>query len=266
MCIILACEANRRPTNQIINQCWDVNPDGGGVMWAEGGHVEIAKGLMSPDDLIAAVRYAPKDSPLVIHMRIGTSGGYGAEVTHPYPVTDRLDALHALDVDCSCGIAHNGILPYPTDDAAGISDTVYYVSHVVAPLSRRRGVRRVGGLCKSRKARRTLAATSKGSRLALLDGSGALIMVGDGWGDVTTGIHASNDSWRGAGYWYGYKTYTPAAWYDDDAWDDDPGQLALFESVADQMDAWGCDICDCYDDCRKLGPCCFDPYEGSAHA
>lgn len=250
MCIILACEPGKRPSDDILSNCWHANPDGAGVMWAEGGRVEIVKGLMSFGDLAAAVRYAPKDSPLVVHMRIGTSGGYGPEVTHPYPVSSDLAQLHALDVECPVGIAHNGVLPYPTDDASGVSDTVYYVSHVVAPLSRRRGIRKRGGLCLAHAAKRELARTSKGSRLALMDGGGDVLLVGAGWQGVADGIRASNGSWRHAPAptWYRYTS----AWDDFDDFDD-------YDDLAFKMDEWGCYGCPCYDDCRKSGaPYCFD--------
>lgn len=264
MCIILACKPHRRPTADVLRTCWAHNPDGGGIMWAERGHVEISKGLMTRGDLERAIAQVPEDAPLIIHMRIGTSGGFGPEVTHPYPVTDGLEALHALDVECAVGIAHNGVLPYPTDTARGVSDTVYYVSHVVAPLAHKRTTRRAGGLLRSHKALRRLKVTSRGSRLALLDGSGDVRLIGDGWQGVCPGIQASNSSWReyrtaayGSRWLYG--------WDDDDEGDgagswliDD--EAAAWDEYTDRwrvMDAWGCGICDAYHDCMAAGPCCI---------
>lgn len=247
MCIILSCDAHKRPDAETLRRCWDSNPDGGGVMWCEGGKVEIVKGLMSFRDLLAAVDYAPPESPLVVHMRIGTSGGYGAEVTHPYPITSKIDALHALDVESTYGIAHNGVLPYPTDDAAGISDTVYYVQHVVAKIAAKKSVRKRGGICQSRAAKRRLADTSKGSRLALLDYMGHVLLVGAGWETVTPGIQASNGTWRAPRWGRHYSFWDDA----DDAlaWDDDADDSATYYADA-------CRWCDAWADCKFWGPMC----------
>ena len=248
MCIILSCDPHCRPDAETLRRCWDSNPDGGGVMWCEGGKVEIVKGLMTFRDLLAAVDYAPAESPLVVHMRIGTSGGYGAEVTHPYPITSKIDALHALDVESTYGIAHNGVLPYPTDDAAGISDTVYYVQHVVSKIAAKKSVRKRGGICQCHTAKRRLADTSKGSRLALLDYMGHVLLIGAGWETVTPGIQASNGTWR-APRWGRYYSFLD----DDDA---DADELALDDDGLPYYSD-SCTWCDAWDDCKAWGPMCL---------
>lgn len=250
MCIILACKPGHRPSDDVISTCWDNNPDGAGVAWAQGGRVEIAKGLMSLSELRAALRYVPDASPLVVHMRIGTSGGYGAEVTHPYPVTSDLGALHALDIECGCAIAHNGVLPYPTDDAAGVSDTVYYVGHVVSKIARSRAVRRHGGLAVSRSAYTRLAKTSRGSRLCILDGAGNMRLIGDGWQGVARGVEASNSSWR-ASRWVGLRSWYGCSLYGDE----DDGS---FFGCPEYEDYAGCAGCDGLDGCLRYGPMCFE--------
>ena len=253
MCIILACKPGHRPTDETLETCWHHNPDGAGIMWSAGGRVEIEKGLMRLGDLMRAVDLAPHDAPLVIHMRIGTSGGFGPEVTHPYPVSDSLEALHALDVECSVGIAHNGVLDYPTDTLRGVSDTVYYVGHIVAPLAGKRATRRAGGLLRSRKALRRLKLTSRGSRLALLDGEGRVELIGSGWQGVAAGIQASNGSWRADYYRRTYRPSSLASVYDWDDGDD----LDEWADRLERMDAWGCSVCDAYADCYYEGPCCI---------
>ena len=135
MCIILACKPGCRPTSDVLENCWYSNPDGAGAMWCEGGKVRISKGYMRFRDVQSLMGEIPDESPLVLHFRIGTSGGHSERVTHPYPVTTDLDCLHALDLECPVGIAHNGVLPYPHDDAREVSDTIAYVQTVVAPLS-----------------------------------------------------------------------------------------------------------------------------------
>lgn len=244
MCIILTCDAGIRPDSDTLETCWRGNPDGAGFAYATGESVEISKGYMTYSGLHDALRTVPVDVPLIIHFRIGTSGGYGPEVTHPYPVTDDLDALHALDVSCPVALAHNGILPYDTDDASGVSDTVAYVRRVVSRVARQRPVRRHGGLCVSHKAYRTLRRTSQGSRLALIDATGHLLRVGDGWETVSPGIYASNGGWRSSisRYATAYGPFGAYGWYDcDSGFYDLPSY---------------CYGCDAYEYCREEGPFC----------
>lgn len=243
MCIILTCDANRRPTGDVLQTCWAANPDGAGFAYATGDAVEISKGYMTYDALHAGLATVPDDAPLIIHFRIGTSGGYGPEVTHPFPITRDLDALHALDVTCPVAIAHNGILPYDSDDARGISDTVDYVRRVVSSLSRQRVVKAHGGLCESKRARKALRRTSQGSRLALIDAAGHLLRIGDGWQTVEPGIYASNASWRTYKESYSSIYGVRAADYYD--WDTGYYDLPTY-----------CYGCDAYEICREEGPLC----------
>ena len=241
MCIILSCDSNHRPTASTIETCWRGNPDGAGYAYATGSEVVISKGYMTLPDFKHALSHVPEDAPLILHFRIGTSGGYGPEVTHPYPVTSDLTALHALDVECPVAIAHNGILPYDADDERGISDTVAYVMRVVSRVARQRPVRDHGGLCKSSKARRALRRTSQGSRLALIDAAGHLLRIGDGWETVAPGIYAYNGSWRP--YKSRYASLYGAFGYDD--CDADYYELPTY-----------CYGCDAYDYCKEEGPFC----------
>lgn len=245
MCIILTCDANRRPTEEVVETCWHANPDGAGFAYATGGAVEISKGYMTYGELETALRTVPKSAPLIIHFRIGTSGGYGPEVTHPYPVTRDLTALHALDVTCPVAIAHNGILPYDSDDARGISDTVAYVQRVVSRVAHQRVVRAHGGLCESKRARKALRRTSQGSRLALIDAAGHLLRIGDGWQTVEPGIYASNGTWRPHKMRYS-SLYGAFA---DDYYDYDTGYYEMQDY---------CYGCEAYEICRENGPLCAE--------
>lgn len=240
MCIILTCDANRRPTAETIDTCWCGNPDGAGYAYATGTDVIISKGYMTLTDFEHALASVPTDVPLILHFRIGTSGGYGPEVSHPYPVTSDLTALHALEVECPVAIAHNGMLPYATDDAAGVSDTVAYIQRVVSRVARQRTVREHGGLCKSAKARRALRRTSQGSRLALIDAAGHLLRIGDGWETVTPGVYASNSGWRPIKTSY-------ASLYGNFGYADCEDYYDLYSY---------CYGCDAYEYCKETGPLC----------
>lgn len=192
MCIILACKAGKRPTAEVLENCWDNNPDGAGVMYASGGVVHGHKGLMTFEELGRVLGSVPEDVPLAVHFRIGTSGGYGPGVTHPYPVSSAIGDLHATEWESPVGIAHNGVINgMRTDNSAGVSDTVAYIRDVVAPLSSVKG-----GDLACHKAVDRLSATSKGSRLCVLEGDGEFVLTGSGWNQVCDGVSASNSSWR----------------------------------------------------------------------
>lgn len=238
MCIILTCEATRRPDADTIGTCWRVNPDGAGYAYATGSEVVISKGYMGLEDFRFALSRVPQDVPLILHFRIGTSGGYGPEVTHPYPVTSDLTSLHALDVECPVAIAHNGILPYASDDSRGISDTIAYIQRVVSRVARQRTVIDNGGLCKSAKARHALLRTSKGSRLALIDAAGHLLRLGEGWETVSPGIYASNSGWR-------YRPRYPSLY----------GRFGYTYEDSYELPDY-CYGCDAYDYCLETGPFC----------
>lgn len=243
MCIILTCDANKRPSSETLATCWTANPDGAGFAYATGAAVEVSKGYMTYGSLEEALATVPVSSPLIIHFRIGTSGGYGPEVTHPYPVTSDLTALHALDVSCPVAIAHNGVLPYDSDDERGVSDTVAYIQRVVSRVARLRPVRAHGGLCESSKARRALRRTSQGSRLALIDAAGHLLRIGEGWETIEQGVYASNCSWRPLKSRYA-SLYGRLGY---DCPDEDDGYYELPDYC------YGCDV---YEYCRETGPFC----------
>lgn len=204
MCIILSCNPNERPTSACITNCWNRNPDGAGFMWADGTTVHGRKGLMTLEDLNAALTEVPDDVPLVIHFRIGTSGGLSESVTHPYPVSSDLSDLHAVSWESPLGIAHNGVLHgIKTDADNGVSDTVAYIRDVVTPLSQDVGLFTAEGL-------KTLRETSVGSRLCIMNGEGMVMLTGSGWNTVSEGIQASNESWHG----YTYQRRYTASWDD----------------------------------------------------
>ena len=233
MCIILACESHHRPSEDVLNTCWLHNPDGAGIAYPEGGAVRVDKGLMTYDEFISAYAVMPADVPCLIHFRIGTSGGTDpvtmAALTHPFGVRSDLEGV--LDPDgAPLVMAHNGILPYPSD--ALHSDTVTYTQTVLAPMhlasceAVRRNIRRI------RK-------TSKGSRLAFIDASGDVVVIGAGWENVCEGVRASNSGWR-ASRWVRYL------W----GWGDyaDAQDLEERRYAASLI---GCDACECLEDCLE---------------
>lgn len=235
MCIILTCDKNVRPTDELIQDCFMGNPDGAGIMWVENGKVQVSKGFMTVSQLIRAIDATPADSPLVIHMRIATSGGIDVGTCHPFPVCGDLDVLHAPDVECDVAVAHNGVIKgMETDDKKGISDTVTFVSKYMTKLYRGKVTKRM---------RRRMRNIAPGNRFAVMTKDGGVYRVGSGWETVTSGINASNSTWRwtyttfgsNSNRYYDYAMYGPE-----------------YEEVFDLC----CGGCDSIGTCMYYGPSC----------
>ena len=209
MCIILSCERGARPSFELVDNCFWHNPDGAGLMWHECGAVQIAKGFTDSCELFTAIEAAPLDSPLVIHMRIATSGGVDVGTCHPFPICDDLDSLHAPNVECSAALAHNGIIiGMRTDDARGISATVAFVAGQVAPMWREDGI-------VTRRMRERIRLAAPRNRFAIMNADGDVYRIGSGWETVTRGIYASNDTWRDMGLFYGLDDEYRESLFDD---------------------------------------------------
>lgn len=138
MCIICASPAGvRQPTISQIRTMFRNNPHGAGYMYARDGKVTIHKGFMNIGDLLESLKsecFTPED-PVVYHFRISTQAGVSPEMTHPFPLTGRLDYTRKLDLTCGCGIAHNGIITITSDpDNRRYSDTAIFITRYLSKM------------------------------------------------------------------------------------------------------------------------------------
>lgn len=140
MCIIISKEKNARlPKEEELKTSFEYNRDGAGFMYVENGQVIIDKGYMTYDEFISHYRKLLKrfnnfkNKSLVIHCRIGTSGGNTKANTHPYPITDNASLLHNTKVITDIGIAHNGII-HGYGELKGLSDTQEFIMKYITPL------------------------------------------------------------------------------------------------------------------------------------
>lgn len=262
MCIILTCEPGVRPDFDLVETCFWNNPDGAGLMWIENGKVQVSKGYTDENELFKMIEDVPKNSRLVIHMRIATSGGIDVGTCHPFPICNDLETLHEADWECDAAIAHNGIIAgMKTDAKLGISDTVRFVSTIVNDLYTKNGINK--SVC------RRIKRAAPGNRFAVMTSNGKVRRLGDGWETVTKGIHASNSSWRydrWATKWskwsYTPSTYTTSTngnnlgtWgkSNDDWMNDEVYEKALKMCCTETCKMWG--------DCAAYGPACDDVWD-----
>ncbi len=131
MCIIVSkAKKIKMPDGKTLLRCFESNPDGAGVMWAENGAVNIRKGLMTYtefDRFISKLgnRLDLTDTALVMHFRITTHGNTNRETCHPYPISRRIPHLKRTSFTTDIGVAHNGIIPIKCHKT--LSDTQTYI-------------------------------------------------------------------------------------------------------------------------------------------
>ena len=93
MCIICVSPKRvRQPNITAIRNMFNRNPHGAGYMFARDGKVTISKGYMDIDSFLEAIRaehFTAKD-PVVYHFRISTQAGVNPEMTHPFPLSNKL--------------------------------------------------------------------------------------------------------------------------------------------------------------------------------
>ena len=175
MCIICVSPARtRQPSISQIKMMFLNNPHGAGYMFAREGRVHIHKGFMDIDSFLSAVKaehFTAKDS-VVYHFRISTQAGVNPEMTHPFPLSNRLLHMKALDVECPCGVAHNGIIRLTSDPSQReYSDTALFITRYMAQM--------VHGLDDLKDAQLlNRIERLAGSKLAVMDGSGYIATIG----------------------------------------------------------------------------------------
>ena len=176
MCIICVSPKKvRQPSEAIIRQMFFRNPHGAGYMVARDGEVQISKGYMHCEDFINAIRnehFTAKD-PVVYHFRISTQAGVNPGMTHPFPLSNRLEHMTALDMTCQCGVAHNGIIRLTSDPTnKRYSDTALFITEYLSAIIRNP---------EDLKDEKVLDLIHKlaGSKLAIMDASGYIATVGE---------------------------------------------------------------------------------------
>ena len=191
MCIICVSPARtRQPSISQIKTMFMNNPHGAGYMFAREGRVHIHKGFMDIDSFLSAVKaehFTAKDS-VVYHFRISTQAGVNPEMTHPFPLSNRLPIMKALDVECPCGVAHNGIIRLTSDPSQReYSDTALFITRYMAQM--------VHGLDDLKDAQLlNRIERLAGSKLAIMDGSGYIATIGHFINE--RGLLFSNDSYQ----------------------------------------------------------------------
>lgn len=232
MCIIaIKPKGVEMPDKDTIDEMWFSNNDGFGLMYPKDGKVFIDKGYMKYKAMEHRLNQLKdeidvKDTPVIMHFRIGTAGGNIAANTHPFPVSASLSALQKTRLHTSLGVVHNGIIHGISPRKTDISDTMEYILSQLAPLHR--AMPRFYAnkdLCE-------MIYNAVQGKLAFMTGNGDVYTIGDFIEDG--GMLYSNHSYKtyrgytvrdydgGAWNWEKWiKKYPHLSKYDDTGWTED---------------------------------------------
>ena len=139
MCIIVAKNKGvALPTKKTLEQCFERNKDGAGIMYVKNNKVIIEKGLMTFQDFYKKLKSIKKEfggdltnKALVMHFRIGTHGENDKATTHPFPISNNFNDLRATYFETDLGMAHNGIMSFYNYDRT-LSDTQSFIKDYVS--------------------------------------------------------------------------------------------------------------------------------------
>lgn len=140
MCVIVYKPKNiELPSKQILHNCYEHNKDGVGYTFTNRKNVIVKKGYQDFKEFYNELlkdykRYNLKQHNLIIHFRIGTSGGLTKEKTQPFKITNNIDELNKLYIkNKKTSIVHNGVFSRYTYDTKN-SDTQNYIKDFLYPL------------------------------------------------------------------------------------------------------------------------------------
>ena len=213
MCVIAVKPANAAMIdNKTIENMWYNNDDGAGFMYPGPGGVKIRKGFMTLKALKKALKELNKEidttaTPIILHFRIGTSGGNIAANTHPFPVSENLAALQKTQLTTPLAVAHNGVIdirPRKKD----ISDTMEYIISQLAPLYQlKKDFYRL-------EAGKQLVYNAIQSKMAFMDAAGRISLVGkfEKDGEYYFSNFSYKSFYKSYNYWDKWDDYTFKNW------------------------------------------------------
>jgi predicted glutamine amidotransferase len=124
MCIIIL-NTKEHLSKEILNECWESNNDGAGLMYAIDGTINTFKELKSFNtfyDYYSTLRSEFKKTKIALHFRIATSGKIDTNNIHPFKVNEKLVFMH------------NGIIDIPLQRKSKVNDTIAFNQKILKQL------------------------------------------------------------------------------------------------------------------------------------
>lgn len=125
MCIAILKLKDGTITDEELRTSFRRNNDGSGVAYTVNNELIVKKGIFNEDEFVQTVREAEQvaDNNMLIHCRIGTSGGRNTHNCHPHLIRDNICVIH------------NGIIYKYNNKEKENSDTVIYARDILSKLS-----------------------------------------------------------------------------------------------------------------------------------
>jgi glutamine amidotransferase class II-like protein len=124
MCLIVASQTGKLPTDELVQDAFTDNPDGWGMMYHAGGVIHVQKGMDLASLKTSLVTV--KDKPYVLHFRWATHGGVELDNNHPFKVTKKV------------WMAHNGIIHNISEWRKDRSDSWHFAKELGTIVNRHR--------------------------------------------------------------------------------------------------------------------------------
>jgi hypothetical protein len=143
MCLIISKEEGQDLVNNtMLEEIWDKNPHGAGIVFRKKGssRFKMRKGYMTLQDLKNAIRSygLTSEDYIAYHFRYATSGDTDKRGTHPFVVHEDAKAVSATRVtatDKTTFVFHNGVIYDLNDRKSNVSDTQRFVNHYLTEIS-----------------------------------------------------------------------------------------------------------------------------------
>ena len=194
MCIAILKLKDSVITDEQLRTSFRRNNDGGGIAYIVDNQLIIEKGYFNEDEFVNAVRRAESmtDNNMLIHCRIGTSGGRNERNCHPFRVSDNVAMIH------------NGVISKFNGKEADNSDTAIYVRDILAKISDEDLIHNdvIKYLVESD--------IGCGNKFVLMNNKGEYTIFNEKSGHWKDGIWFSNNTYEPIKYtyWNGGSTYT----------------------------------------------------------
>ena len=195
MCVIAIQPRGIQISKEHLENCWDNNNHGAGIMYAVNGKVIVKKEMKSFDAFYShIVEASAHDTSVVIHFRIATSGGINDYNCHPFKVHKNLY------------FCHNGILDIDVPKESKENDTQIFNNGLMKPLPY--------NFYKNNAIMNVLEFTiGSGNKFVFLDDAGDFFILNEKAGEWSEdGAWFSNTSYKRSSYSKAYGSYT---WADD---------------------------------------------------
>ncbi|MEM4407709.1 MAG: hypothetical protein QXI19_03100 [Candidatus Caldarchaeum sp.] len=111
MCIIVIKNRGVTLDKALLHTCFENNPDGAGIAWADGQWVHVIRGLMTLETLGLALESFSTElekNLTVFHFRQATVGGVLPALTHPFPLPAYADKKYSTMYKAKAVLFHNG--------------------------------------------------------------------------------------------------------------------------------------------------------------